>query len=70
MFLYDTSIMKIKAGGLGGFLSYTEKNPKKTTKQSLTGKIGQCPVMRKKFIGGTIRQCKYSVQLFEKCCEL
>lgn len=24
MFLYDTSIMKIKAGGLGGFLSYKE----------------------------------------------
>lgn len=30
MFLYDTSIMKIKAGGLGGFLSYTEKKPNKT----------------------------------------
>lgn len=26
MFLYDTSIMKIKAGGLGGFLSCTETN--------------------------------------------
>lgn len=28
MFLYDTSIMKIKAGGFGDFLSYTEKNKK------------------------------------------
>lgn len=64
MFLYDTSIMKIKAGGFGGFLSYTGKK-----KRPFTRKIRQCPVMRKKFRGGTLRQCKDSVQLFEKHCE-